>query len=260
MNNLEILAPAPQRPRAVPATAHVASGFGELDQILPGGGWPLGELTEILHAQPGIGPLRLLMPALARLSRQGRWVALVAPPALPHGPSMAAFGVDLRRVLLVHPRRDGLRALELALREGRCGAVIGWARSAESADLARLGSAARTGGALAVLFREADAAGHPSPAALRLLLESSPAGAAARLVSGGPTVELDLDPVGRPGAPVGAAPAPRGLQRPQPRPRQLRPLRRPAPQLDLPLPKPVRPEARPLRQDKPGILTWLWRK
>ena len=41
------------------------SGFALLDAQLPGGGWPHGALTELLLAQPGIGELRLLAPALA---------------------------------------------------------------------------------------------------------------------------------------------------------------------------------------------------
>ena len=46
----------------------LASGYPKLDRCLPGGGWPPAALTEILTAQYGIGELRLLMPALAKLS------------------------------------------------------------------------------------------------------------------------------------------------------------------------------------------------
>jgi len=48
----------------------LASGFPRLDRCLPGGGWPLEALTEILIGQYGIGELRLLMPALAELSAE----------------------------------------------------------------------------------------------------------------------------------------------------------------------------------------------
>ena len=51
--------------------AGLASGYAELDRHLPGGGWPPAALTEILTEQYGIGELRLLMPALARLSTEG---------------------------------------------------------------------------------------------------------------------------------------------------------------------------------------------
>jgi protein ImuA len=48
------------------AAAVQPSGFGVLDAQLPGGGWPCRALTELLLAQPGVGEMRLLAPALAR--------------------------------------------------------------------------------------------------------------------------------------------------------------------------------------------------
>ena len=50
--------------------AGLASGYEKLDRHLPGGGWPRHALTEILTEHYGIGELRLLMPALARLSAE----------------------------------------------------------------------------------------------------------------------------------------------------------------------------------------------
>jgi cell division inhibitor SulA/protein ImuA len=42
-----------------PAAADgLPTGFGPLDAVLPGGGWPRGALTEILTTQEGIGELR----------------------------------------------------------------------------------------------------------------------------------------------------------------------------------------------------------
>ena len=38
------------------------SRFAALDAQLPGGGWPLGMLTELIARDPGIGELRLLIP------------------------------------------------------------------------------------------------------------------------------------------------------------------------------------------------------
>ena len=70
----------------------VASGFAELDTVLPGGGWSRGALTEILMPQHGIGALRLLVPALARLSRDERWICWVAPPYIPYAPALVGAG------------------------------------------------------------------------------------------------------------------------------------------------------------------------
>jgi len=33
----------------------VSTGAATLDALLPGGGWPLGCLVELLHDNPGIG-------------------------------------------------------------------------------------------------------------------------------------------------------------------------------------------------------------
>src|SRR3546814_8292766 len=51
--------------------------------LLPGQGWPLGSLIELLPSQPGIGEIRLLQPALASLGSE-RSVALVRPPYEPY--------------------------------------------------------------------------------------------------------------------------------------------------------------------------------
>jgi len=79
-----------------PATEAVPSGFADLDALLPGGGWPVGALTEILSEVEGIGALRLVLPALARLSQAERWLAWIAPPHLPYAPALAAHGVGWR--------------------------------------------------------------------------------------------------------------------------------------------------------------------
>ena len=60
------------------------TGFAELDEQLPGGGWPRGALTEILLEREGIGELRLLLLALARVSATSDWQAWVSPPHVPY--------------------------------------------------------------------------------------------------------------------------------------------------------------------------------
>lgn len=176
------------------------SGFAALDEVLPGGGWPQGTLTEILADHEGAGALQLVMPALARLSREGRWLAWIAPPHIPYAPALAAYGVDLSRVLVVHPRADmdAQWAVEQALRSGTCGAVLAWPRIADERSLRRLQLAAETGHTMGLLFRSAWAATQSSPAALRLRLESIPGAIDVRVLKrrgGWPTgpVRLDLD-------------------------------------------------------------------
>ena len=155
------------------ANSHIPSGFTSLDAVLPGGGIPSQALTEILHGEHGIGELQLVMPALARLSRGGRWIALIAPPFIPYAPALASRGIDLSRVLIVHPgaSHQALWATEQALRLGACGAVLAWPSRCDERSLRRLQLAAEQGDSLGLLFRDASAETQRSPAALRLVLE-----------------------------------------------------------------------------------------
>lgn len=163
--------------------SHVPSGFAALDAALPGGGWLLGALAEIIHAGVGIGELSLVVPAMAQMGRSGRWVALAAPPHLPYAPALAARGVDLSRLLLLCPGNDAdaMWAIEQALRSGVCGVVAAWPGRMDDRCLRRLQLAAETGGALGVLFRRQDGI-KASPAAVRLRLERCAGKTVARLL------------------------------------------------------------------------------
>lgn len=147
----------------------IPSGFPELDAVLPGGGWPATALTEIYAERPGIGELQLFMPAAARLTGAGCWITLVAPPHIPYAPALAAHGIRLARLVLVHAPDVGERfwACEQALRSRGCGAVLAWLDRAPERALKRLQLAAEASSAAILLFRSARAI-PASPAALRL--------------------------------------------------------------------------------------------
>lgn len=183
--------------RSLSAIRAVPSGCAALDAQLPGGGWPLGALIEVLAARGGLGALALFLPALARLGREGaRWIVFVAPPHLPYAPALAAAGLELARVLVIDAagalrdaRRTGeaapaaaLWAFEQALRSGACTAALGWFPRVEMIALRRLQLAAEAGAALAVAFRPAVAAAAPSPAALRIALEAHDGEVCARVL------------------------------------------------------------------------------
>ena len=165
-------------PRAQRSTA--PTGYGTLDTCLPGGGWPIGALTEILYPQEGIGELQLTLPTLARLSQGERWIAWINPPLTPYAPALAAHGVNLQRLLWVCTQRpeEGLWALEQALRSGICAAVLSWPACCDDRTLRRLQLAAEHGQALAFLYRPLETARKASPAALRLTLQQTPDGLA----------------------------------------------------------------------------------
>lgn len=152
------------------------TGHAALDAALPGGGWPESALSEILFAASGIGELRLLWPTLARLTATGERVTLVAPPHLPCPQAWLAAGVDLRHLVIIKAQgRDALWATEQCLRSGSCGAVLCWPQQADDRALRRLQVAAETGQTLAFAYRPLREAVNPSPAALRLAIETQPA-------------------------------------------------------------------------------------
>jgi hypothetical protein len=177
------------------------TGYAALDRCLPGGGWPSQGLMEILTDRHGVGELSLLMPALATLSQEDHgegWLAWIAPPYQPYAPALAACGIDLRRLLLVRAQ-PAEWAMEQALRSGACSAVLGWAAFRDRQGLRRLQLAAEQSRCMAVLFRKLSDANEPSPAVLRIALESGGQGLVVRILKsrgGRPTtVELGwLDP------------------------------------------------------------------
>lgn len=161
---------AQARPIGLQPSGHVA-----LDARLPEGGWPAAALSELLLASPGVGELQLLWPTLARLTAASERVVLVAPPFIPYAPAWQAAGIDLRWLVQVDSERDdALWAAEQCLRSGSCAAVLCWPERADDKALRRLQVAAETGNALAFACRPQQAALNPSPAALRIAIDTRP--------------------------------------------------------------------------------------
>lgn len=154
------------------------TGFADFDALLPGGGWPVGAITELMPETQGIGELSLLLPALAKLSRAGRYLVWITPPCLPYPPALAQHGLLLDRLLLVraHDPHTVLWAAEQALRCPAVGAVLAWPAALDERRVRRLQLAAETGGSCGLLYRPSSAALQPSPAALRLRLKALNAG------------------------------------------------------------------------------------
>lgn len=169
---------------ASPGWQGLPTGYAALDRHLPGGGWPPNALTEILLARYGSGELKLLMPALATLSRpqsatgSGGWLAWVAPPFQPYPPALLQWGIDISRVLIVRPGKttEALWAAEQALSSGNCSAVLFWSSTLDDASGRRLQLAAEEGQSWAIAFRPLEASSQPSPAALRIRLQPGPDG------------------------------------------------------------------------------------
>lgn len=159
--------------RLAGARRTVASGFEPLDALLPGGGWPIGAVTELQVPATGIGEIRLVAPALA--STQGL-IAFIGPPADPCVHALGRMAIAAHRILVVEPDvgRDRQWAAEQLL--GVAAAVLIWqSAAAEDRGVRRLQLAAERGGSLCFLLSPPGR--HAIPASLRLALAPASSGA-----------------------------------------------------------------------------------
>ncbi|RYY97764.1 MAG: translesion DNA synthesis-associated protein ImuA [Comamonadaceae bacterium] len=150
------------------------SGHAALDAELPGGGWPLGCLVELLQAEPQQHVWQLLAPALARCMGEGvAPLVLVNAPYEPFGPALQGQGLPAQQLLCVRAERpaSALWATEQALRCADVAAVLAWLPRARAEDLRRLHLCAQRHERLLFALRPAEAAGQSSPARLRLLVQ-----------------------------------------------------------------------------------------
>jgi cell division inhibitor SulA len=152
----------------------ISTGFAVLDNCLPGHGWPRGAVTELVHGTSGCGELSLLLPALARLSRQNRRIVMIDPPWIPCPAALHANGLALDQLVLVrtHNQKESLWACEQVVRGMAGAAMLAWPGSLSFSDLRRLQLAAKHGRQSVFLFRGQQAAGAPSPSELRLQLNA----------------------------------------------------------------------------------------
>ena len=150
----------------------VDTGYPALSAELPGGGWPVGGLVDLLVESSGIGEMRLLRPALSTVGY--RPIALVQPPHTPSAQGLRHIGVPPNRVLLA--RSSTLWCVEQILRAGCFGALIVWLRHVKASSLRRLHLAAQSSETLFVMVRPIYATDDASPATLRLSVRPSPDG------------------------------------------------------------------------------------
>lgn len=212
--------------------AVLPSGHAALDAELPGGGWPLGQLTEILQAQSGQHEWRLLLPALQAAAQRGPLV-LVGAPHLPHLPVLAALGIAPERVLRLDARTPAERlwAAEQALRCKDIGALLAWLPQVRSEQLRRLQLSGNASQALVFALRPLDAQRESSPAPLRVAVQT------------GEGTQLALQLLKRRGPP---REQPLALDAPLPVLAALKPLRRRTTEEPHAVDRPARPRIRKL--------------
>jgi cell division inhibitor SulA len=158
--------------------AALPSGFPKLDAELPGAGWPLGMMTELITRETGVGEMRLLIPLLRQLTREHKAVILLGPPHIPYPPALADFGVGLDSLIVVQAANaaDRLWAVEQTLKSANFGALLAWLPQERTRPehLRRLQMAALSARGPVFLFRQLAAQFDASPAPLRLLLLPKP--------------------------------------------------------------------------------------
>jgi protein ImuA len=159
-----------------PAQGRVhASGHAILDAQLPGGGWPVGTLIELLLPHSGIGELRLLGSALSQITQADRPVALIGAPHIPYGPALADQQWALDQLLIIDTDdiKERLWACEQTLKSGGVAALVAWLPKARSDQLRRLQLAAQSADVLLFVIRPMAAQSESSPAPLRLLCRAT---------------------------------------------------------------------------------------
>lgn len=120
------------------------TGHAPLDAALPGGGWPQGQLIDLLQPASEHTEWRLLLPALVASASQGP-LLLVGAPHWPNLHALAAHGLPSSRLCLVSPATaaDRLWCAEQALRCPDVSAIVAWLPEARADALRRLHLAAQ---------------------------------------------------------------------------------------------------------------------
>ena len=152
----------------------ISTGYATLDALLPGQGWPLGAITEILYPIIGSGELRLLLPALARISQQDdRWQLWLNSPFPPCAPALQHWGLDIQRLLLAQASKpaDLCHSLEKSLQSAGCQAAVVWLEALDKALMRRIQLAAENARVPVFMLRPFRFHNQPSVAALRLRLQ-----------------------------------------------------------------------------------------
>lgn len=167
------------------------SGFAALDAELPGGGWSLRAVTELLTPQPGVLEWRLLAPALrgwwagqalpppatapSRRFRPAtatlRPLLLINPPHRPHLPGLQALGLPPSALIWVAAATPAqqLWAAEQAIKSRV--AVLAWLPEARPEQIRRLQVGALSSEAPAFLVRPERVDQQSSAAPLRLVVK-----------------------------------------------------------------------------------------
>lgn len=146
------------------------SGWPQLDAELPGGGWSLRSVTEVLTPQPSVLEWRLLGPALRPIVTAGGQVVVIGPPRHPHLPGLLHEGLDERQLVWIQADlpAERLWVTEQFIKSNAAGAIVAWLPQARQEQLRRLQVCAQSCEGLVFLCRPEAARHEASAAPLRV--------------------------------------------------------------------------------------------
>ena len=151
----------------------ICTGHKDLNALLQGG-WPASALIELIPQQLGIGELSLLLPTLKTHSHNGQLCLWLDPPYQPYAPSLSAAGIALDKLIIVRSKniKEWLWVAEQSIRNGAL--LLAWIgqQPARYTQLRKLQLAAAESNSSAFIFSPIAALSAPSPATLRLKLDS----------------------------------------------------------------------------------------
>lgn len=116
--------------------------------------WPYGSVITLTCDRHADIILWLVLPAIAQLSRNNRWIVWVAPPQLPSARLLEKLGLNLSHTLFAY-RREGIDDVELieqALLSRTNSVVLAWPELFDAFIFARLQSAAKIGQTRGLIF------------------------------------------------------------------------------------------------------------
>jgi len=154
-----------------PATLPTA--IAGLDELLPGGGWPEAGLVEIIVPDDYVDAMALVLPLMAHLGVQDRWLGMVAPPCIPRARILQDRRINPLRLQQVnsHAGRSDMWTMEYMLQDGNYSLVLGWPSCDTELVARRLANAALAGNSLGILFRYESFSTTVSRSGLRMKLE-----------------------------------------------------------------------------------------
>jgi protein ImuA len=140
--------------------------------LTPSSLWQPGIIGEWLAPPAGSGAMTLAWRSLAEWLPPRGMCAVIDPGKTCWAPAIAGWGIELRRLLVIHPTKsqEAWWAVEQSLRARGVAATCAWVDRVPERTLRRWQLAAEVGGGVGLLFRPIEARREPSWAEFRVLV------------------------------------------------------------------------------------------